>query len=148
MGKIPNDLEMPQAEATDAPSGTAIVLAPSDEILPALFTPTLKAAERVFEFFTAQIHNEHTRQAYLVALRRFDQWCRARGLRQLSIIKPFHIAAFIKDLQQPKTPGDQPLSPPTVKQHLAALRKLFDCNPPCRCAHDYPPDKVKFLLAC
>ena len=34
-------------------------------------------------------------------------------------MQPFHVAAFVKDLQ------DQ-LAPPTVKQHLAALRMLFD----------------------
>ena len=34
-------------------------------------------------------------------------------------MQAFHVAAFIKDLQ-----GE--LSPPTVKQHLAALRMLFD----------------------
>jgi site-specific recombinase XerD len=36
-----------------------------------------------------------------------------------SEVQPFHVAAFIKDLQDE-------LSPPTVKQHLAALRMLFD----------------------
>jgi integrase/recombinase XerD len=34
-------------------------------------------------------------------------------------VQPFHVAAFVKDLQ-----GQ--FSPPTVKQHLAALRMLFD----------------------
>ena len=34
-------------------------------------------------------------------------------------MQPFHVAAFVKELQ-----GQ--FSPPTVKQHLAALRMLFD----------------------
>jgi hypothetical protein len=34
-------------------------------------------------------------------------------------VQPFHVAAFVKELQ-----GQ--LAPPTVKQHLAALRMLFD----------------------
>jgi site-specific recombinase XerC len=34
-------------------------------------------------------------------------------------VQPFHVAAFVKELQ-----GQ--FSPPTVKQHLAALRMLFD----------------------
>jgi integrase len=77
-----------------------ITIAPSGELQPAaLFTPTPRAARRVLEFFTAQINNDHTRRAYLN--------------------EPFHVAAFIKDLQEE-------LSPPSVKQHLAALRMLFD----------------------
>ena len=56
----------------------------------------------------------------------FRSVVRARGLRELAQVKPFHVAAFIKELQRPKAPADQPLSPPTVKQNLAALRSLFD----------------------
>ena len=86
---------------------------------PALLTPTPKAAQRVLEFFTAQINTDHTRRAYLNATRRFADWCDAHGIRELAGVHAFHVAAFIKDLQ-----GQ--LSPPTVKQHLAALRMLFD----------------------
>jgi hypothetical protein len=39
-----------------------------------------------------------------------------RGL-SLPSIRPVHVAAYIEKL---------PLSPPTVKQHLAAIRMLFD----------------------
>jgi integrase/recombinase XerD len=53
------------------------------------------------------------------AARRFAQWCEARGIRELAAVEPTHIAAFIKQLQGQFTP-------PTVKQHLAALRMLFD----------------------
>jgi len=99
---------------------TEIILSPSPALQPApLFTPTPKAAKRVLEFFTAQINNDHTRKAYLNATRRFAEWCDARGIGQLSNVQAFHVAAFVKDLQ-----GQ--LSPPTVKQHLAALRMLFD----------------------
>jgi site-specific recombinase XerD len=84
-----------------------------------LFTPTPQAAKRVLEFFTAQINNDHTHKAYLNATRRFAQWCAARGLTELADVQAFHVAAFIKDLQ-----GQ--FSPPTVKQHLAALRMLLD----------------------
>jgi hypothetical protein len=41
-------------------------------------------------------------------------WCGQRNLDELSGVQPFHVAAFIKDLQAE-------VSPPTVKQHLAAL---------------------------
>jgi site-specific recombinase XerD len=98
----------------------ALVVAPAPAVLPApLFAPTPKAAQRFVEFFTAQINNDHTRRSYLNATRRFSQWCAAHGLAQLADVQPFHVAAFVKDLQ-----GQ--LAPPTVKQHLAALRMLFD----------------------
>jgi site-specific recombinase XerD len=87
--------------------------------LPALFAPTPKAARRVLEFFTAQINNDHTRAAYMNAARRFAQWCETKGLPELAEVQPFHVAAFIKESR-----GQ--FAPPTVKQHLAALRMLFD----------------------
>ena len=73
----------------------------------------------MLEFFTAQINNDHTRRAYLAATRRFAVWCDTHGLHELTMVQPFHVAAFIKELQ-----GQ--FSPPTVKQHLAAIRVLFD----------------------
>src|SRR5271170_3338636 len=99
---------------------TALVPFPAPAMLPArLFAPTPKAAQRVLEFFTAQINNDHTRKAYLNAARRFAGWCEAHGLDELAQVQPFYVAAFVKELQ-----GQ--FSPPTVKQHLAALRMLFD----------------------
>jgi site-specific recombinase XerD len=73
------------------------------------------AAKRFIEFFTAQINNDHTRKSYLNATRRFGEWCDTHGLRDLVDVEPIHVA----DLQGK-------FSPPTVKQHLAALRMLFD----------------------
>jgi site-specific recombinase XerD len=97
-----------------------LIASPAPGLLPArLFAPTPKAARRVVEFFTAQINNDHTRKAYLNAARRFAGWCEAHGLHELAQVEPFHVAAFVKELQ-----GQ--FSPPTVKQHLAALRMLFD----------------------
>ena len=76
------------------------------------------AAERVVEFFTAQIRNPHTRAAYGTAVTRFFTWCDARGL-ELNQISPIAVATYIEWLQDTA-------SAPTVKQHLAALRHLFD----------------------
>ena len=84
-----------------------------------LFTPTPQAARRMLEFFTAQINNPHTRRAYLNASRRFAAGCRQHRIGQLAEVQPVHVAAFIQELQ-----GQ--LAPATVKQHLAALRILFD----------------------
>ena len=98
----------------------AVTLSPTVHLTPAkLFTPTPKAAKRVLEFFTAQVNNDNTRKAYMNAARRFAAWCDAHGIGQLVDVQAFHVAAFLKDLQPE-------LSPPTIKQHLAALRMLFD----------------------
>src|SRR5258708_17736846 len=97
-----------------------LIIAPSEDFLPApLFAPTRKAARRFLEFFTAQINNAHTRPAYLNATRRFAEWCASKDIHELAQVEPFHVAAFVHDLQEE-------LSPPSVKQHLAAIRMLFD----------------------
>jgi site-specific recombinase XerC len=46
-------------------------------------------------------------------------WCSQKNIDELSRVQPFHVAGFVKDLQTE-------LLPPSVKQHLAALRMLFD----------------------
>ena len=109
-------------------TGSAIVPSPAPAVvLPApLFAPTPKAAKRVLEFFTTQINNDHTRKAYMNATRRFAAWCEAHGIRELAAVEPFHVAAFIKDCKQAFPPRTKLFTPPTVKQHLAALRMLFD----------------------
>jgi site-specific recombinase XerD len=92
---------------------------------PALFLPNEKASERFFGFFTANIRNKNTRRAYYKAACRFSDWCESRGLFDLGQVKPPHVAAYIEMLGLPEPQG-QGLSKPTVKQHLAALRMLFD----------------------
>ena len=93
--------------------------------LPAVFLPHEKAAERFFGFFTANIRNKNTRRAYYKAACRFSEWCEGKELAELASVKPLHVAAYIEWLgaTAPKGPG---LSKPSVKQHLAALRMLFD----------------------
>ena len=87
--------------------------------LPALFRPTPAVAKRTLEFFTAQIRNPNTRKAYARSVSEFAAWCEAHGLHDLVSIEPVHVAAYIEQLQLR-------LSAPSVKQHLAALRVLFD----------------------
>jgi site-specific recombinase XerD len=53
------------------------------------------------------------------ATRRFSAWCERRRIAQLAQVRPFHVAALLKDPQREFTA-------PTVKQHLSALRMLFD----------------------
>jgi site-specific recombinase XerD len=93
--------------------------------IPGLFLPNEKAAERFFDFFTATIRNKNTRWAYYKAACRFADWCDGRGLAELPRVKPLHVAAYIEWLALP-APAGQGLAKPSVKQHLAALRMLFD----------------------
>ena len=76
------------------------------------------AAERVVEFFTAQIRNANTRAAYAKAVTQFFTWCDERGL-ELDEISPVAVAAYVEELQGV-------YRAPTIKQHLAAIRRLFD----------------------
>ena len=85
---------------------------------PALFSPSEHAERRFWEFFTAHIRNPNTRLAYLAAVRRFAEWCERRGLA-LDQVEPMVVAAYVEQLTAA-------LSPASVKQHLAALRMLFD----------------------
>lgn len=78
-----------------------------------------KAAEAFIEFFTAKIRNRNTRIAYQHAVRRFFVWCKCNDLATLSVIRPYHVGAYIETLSRGS-------SKPTVKQHLAAIRMLFD----------------------
>ena len=104
---------------------TELVKSPPPPLQPApLFTPTPKAAKRVLEFFTAQINNDHTRKAYLNATRRFAEWCEAHGIRELADVQPSMSPPSSRTCRTELQ--EKPFSAPTVKQHLAALRMLFD----------------------
>lgn len=87
--------------------------------LPALFVPDQRAARRFVEFFTAHIRNGNTRKAYTRSAAEFAAWCEQQGLHELREIEPFHVAAYVETLQTR-------LAAPSVKLHLAALRRLFD----------------------
>lgn len=76
------------------------------------------ATKRFIEFFTANIRNGRTRDAYARAAMRFCNWLDDAGL-QLSDLQPVVVAAYIEQL-------GKEVAAPTVKQHLAALRMLFD----------------------
>ena len=76
------------------------------------------ASRRYVEFFTASIRNKNTRAAYWHACSTFLDACAAGGLA-LAQVEPVHVAAYIERLLKDR-------SAPTVKQHLAALRRMFD----------------------
>ena len=77
-----------------------------------------KAAERFFTFFTDTIRNKNTRASYYRNAMRFFAWAEERGLG-LKQIRSYHVSAYLEHL------ADDHASP-SVKQHLATLRMLFD----------------------
>ena len=90
----------------------------SNGSLPAVFLRSGGARRRFWEFFTANIRNRNTRHAYFVAVSRFSLWCEEHKLA-LESIQPIHVGAYVEHL-------GTLVSKPTVKQHLAAIRMLFD----------------------
>ena len=77
-----------------------------------------KAVKRFFEFFTANIRNKNTRDAYRRAIVDFFAWCDDHGFALINI-EPIVVAAYVEYLCGI-------YSKPTVKQHLAAIRMCFD----------------------
>jgi site-specific recombinase XerD len=71
------------------------------------------------EFFYGEIRNEHTRSAYLHAVKQFLAWCELRGL-ELPRIAPKDVGQYFDGLRKKN------LSIATRKQHLAAIRHFFD----------------------
>src|SRR5437773_4255545 len=86
------------------------------EKLPAPIAAGEEAAWHFIEFFTANIRNKNTRAAYAKAVSQFFTWCEPPHLA-LDQIRPVVVAGYIEQ---------HPGSAPTVKQHLAAIRMLFD----------------------
>jgi integrase/recombinase XerD len=107
----PLDAPVPQNEAVLASAGRGGELA-------RFFAPHARAQERTAEFFGAEIRNPNTRAAYLTAATRFAHWAETKGL-ELTRLRPLQVAAYTEQLQKV-------YAAPSVKQHLAALRMLFD----------------------
>jgi site-specific recombinase XerD len=89
-----------------------------------------RASRRFLDFFAASIENDNTRMAYYRAVCSFFAWLEQHGLHELPDIEPFHVAAYLKALRVSEA-GDRAIrertaARPTVKQHLAAIRMLFD----------------------
>src|ERR1700683_3559102 len=82
---------------------------------PALFLQQARAAERFFDFFTANIQNKNTRRAYYNAACRFSEFCPECGVHDRAHVKPVHVAGYVESLREG-------FAKPTIKQHLAAIR--------------------------
>jgi integrase/recombinase XerD len=101
-------------------SDLAAIETPLGLALPALIAGAGQRAEwRFVEFFTVNIRNPNTRAAYGRAAAGFLRWCEMQGITRLQDVQPVHVAAYIEQLQGAR-------SAPTVKQHLACIRMLFD----------------------
>ena len=79
-----------------------------------------RAARRFIQFFTANIRNRNTREAYSRNINAFLAWCADEAHLQLDLIEPVAVAAYVEKLLR------DGLSKPSVKQHLAAIRMMFD----------------------
>src|SRR6266481_3712265 len=100
-------------------SELAVVVARQTFPAPILITrasPTTR--KKFFEFFTVPIRNANTRAAYYRAIQQFLSWCERAGYQDIEDIEPITVAAYIETLQRQA-------APPTVKQHMAAIRMLF-----------------------
>src|ERR1700730_1781381 len=89
-----------------------------------------RAARRFLDFFAASIENDNTRMAYYRAVCSFFAWLEQHGIGGLPEFAPFPFAAYIKALKVSEAGNpavkERAAARPTVKQHLAAIRMLFD----------------------
>ena len=121
---MPNDtLETepkPSRQLTVTRTSGAVAAASAAVVVPGIIADAGEHATRRFlEFFAATIRNRNTRTAYLHAVGRFFGWCERHHVGELADIEPLHVAAYIEAI-------GKDFEKPTVKQHLAAIRMLFD----------------------
>src|SRR3984957_12213399 len=113
----------PGRQLTVAPTARAVRIsatAAASIVVPAIIADAGdRAARRFLEFFAATIRNKNTRMAYYRACVRFFDWCDHHKLGGLADIEPLHVAAYIETMQSG-------FEKPSVNQHLAAIRMLFD----------------------
>jgi len=101
------------------PDSELAVVAPQSFPAPILIERAGPSTRKTFfEFFTVPIRNANTRAAYYRAIQEFLSWCERAGYQHLEDIEPITVAAYIETLQHLA-------APPTVKQHMAAIRMLF-----------------------
>jgi site-specific recombinase XerD len=106
----------------DSEAGALVLsnVATAHTFLPALIAAAgAHASKRFVEFFTANIRNKNTREAYSRNITAFLAWCGDEAGMAFDMIEPVVVAAYIEKLLK------NGLSKPTVKQHLAAIRMLF-----------------------
>ena len=93
-----------------------MLLAPFDLLKGTSESTRAKTAETFLELLGARVRNPNTRSAYRVAWHSFLAFCSARQL-ELESVKAYHVGAWL---------DQHPGSKSTQRQHLAAVRLLFD----------------------
>jgi site-specific recombinase XerD len=102
-------------------SGRELVLIEGAGELPAIIEGSgSKARERIKHFLLASIDNENTRRAYGRALASFFAFLEDGGRERVQDIGPLDVRDYLEAAK------GQGLSTPTLKQHMAAVRMLFD----------------------
>ena len=89
------------------------------QLPPILAQAGAEAWRHVVEYFTANIRNPNTRAAYSRAVISFFWWCEANSRHSLRELRPVDVATYVEEMAVHR-------AAPTVKQHLAAIRMLFD----------------------
>jgi integrase len=116
---------MPDDENTLVPAAmvearaVVVVSTATDNHIPAIITEAGQQALLSFiNFVTGEIENPNTRQAYLTAWREFGKWAEKKGVR-LHQVQPFMLAEYREELKKRYHVR-------SVKQHLSALKRVFD----------------------
>ena len=121
---------LPAVVETAMPVTTSTTLRSSLAVPAMIANAGNRAANRFLDFFAASIENDNTRLAYYRAVCSFFAWLEQHGIGELADIEPFHVAAYIKALKVSdagkRAVKERAAARPTVKQHLAAIRMLFD----------------------
>ena len=87
--------------------------------LPSVTKSGEKEIYRALESLAANIRNRHTRRAYMRSAQDFLGWCGRAGVASIADVQPSQVENYIAEFGQGR-------SAPTVKQRLAAIRRLFD----------------------
>ena len=107
-----------KASAFRLPSGAVPLTLAGDPFPDFILRHGANAACRFVEFFMGKADTSETRDAYATAVVRFCSWADRRG-HTLDELTPILVSVYVEQLG-----FRSPLS--TVKQHLAAIRLLFD----------------------
>jgi site-specific recombinase XerD len=121
--------DLPQRPSLEVPGALSTAAVPDPEMpvahggwradgLPDIIRGAGPDAERLTLGFLSGIPNANTRAAYEGAVLRFTDWCESRELT-INEITPFVVRAYAKQMQSEYAAG-------TVRQHLAAIRLLFN----------------------
>jgi len=115
-----DDAEQSDGEPEPATALAVIAPATGTMVVPAIIADLGEAAAlRFFDFFTANIRNPNTRAAYAVAVRGFFAWLEKHDVHAFGAVRTHHASAYVEVL-------GRRYKAQTVKQHLAAIRMLFD----------------------